>query len=214
MIDPAKIERRGWKKGRPRIPVHERIAKLSAPQPDGCILYTGEAFYNKWRRGKDLYGRIKINGKNLLAHRVAWTIKNGPIPDGLFVLHKCDVRRCINTEHLFLGTQKDNMQDCSRKGRARRNPVRGEDVPTAKLKSEQVFDIRKKYAEGLSSIKIADIYKGIIYMTPYSLSDHRPARFSSELVPASSRACSLASVYRPARGLRSGSGLRVASSSC
>jgi len=54
-----------------------------------------------------------------MAHRLAWEEAKGPIPDGLFVLHRCDVRGCINVDHLFLGTAKDNTHDMMAKGRAR-----------------------------------------------------------------------------------------------
>lgn len=63
------------------------------------------------------YGRVGFKGNLLLTHRVSWELTNGPIPDGLWVLHKCDVRCCVNPDHLFLGTPKDNMQDKLRKGR-------------------------------------------------------------------------------------------------
>lgn len=53
------------------------------------------------------------------AHRVAWIIKNGPIKDGMYVLHKCDSRMCCNPDHLFLGTHQDNMDDMKRKGRSK-----------------------------------------------------------------------------------------------
>ena len=55
--------------------------------------------------------------KNNRAHRFAWTLVNGQIPDGLWVLHKCDNRICVNPDHLFLGDSKDNMLDCAAKGR-------------------------------------------------------------------------------------------------
>lgn len=54
------------------------------------------------------------------AHRAVWTAYNGPIPDGLFLLHKCDVKACVNPEHLSLGTQADNIRDMINKGRDRR----------------------------------------------------------------------------------------------
>lgn len=63
------------------------------------------------------YGAFKINGKVIDAHRVSWTIHFGEIPNGLFVCHKCDNKKCVNPDHLFLGTQKDNMNDCLQKGR-------------------------------------------------------------------------------------------------
>ena len=66
------------------------------------------------------YGRINLkSGKKLLAHRDAWIKVNGPIPDGMFVLHKCDNKTCVNPDHLFLGTLSENMQDCADKGRLR-----------------------------------------------------------------------------------------------
>lgn len=63
------------------------------------------------------YGCFRINGKLVDSHRVSWVIHNGAIPDGLFVLHTCDNRLCVNPAHLFLGTNYDNVQDCIRKGR-------------------------------------------------------------------------------------------------
>lgn len=74
-----------------------------------------------WRGWKDVHGYGKIyvleQKKDVGAHRVAWELAKGPIPDGLFVLHKCDNPPCMNPEHLFLGTHGDNMRDCAKKGR-------------------------------------------------------------------------------------------------
>jgi len=78
---------------------------------DGCIVYpntTGEyvkcSRFVKWIH-------------EYFAHRISWVIWNGPVPDGLKVLHHCDVRNCCNEEHLFLGTSKDNTRDMISKGR-------------------------------------------------------------------------------------------------
>jgi hypothetical protein len=86
------------------------------------------------------YGTLKYKQKGRMAHRFMWEYKNGLIPDGLHVCHKCDNRKCINPDHLFLGTAKDNMQDMLAKNRA--NKAKGEDSFFAKLSSEQITAIR------------------------------------------------------------------------
>jgi hypothetical protein len=79
--------------------------------PNGCLEWTGNL-------GRGGYGSIKVQGKTLSTHRFAWTLVNGPIPDGLQVLHHCDNPPCCDTEKcLFLGDDFDNMADKIAKGR-------------------------------------------------------------------------------------------------
>lgn len=80
--------------------------------PDGCWLWTGA-------RTKKGYANCGNGTKWECVHRVSWRAFKGLIPRGLHVLHRCDVRHCINPEHLFLGTNRDNVQDMWTKGRAR-----------------------------------------------------------------------------------------------
>lgn len=88
---------------------------------DGCWEWMGH-------RGVRGYGYISINDNGLRAHRVSWELTNGPIPDGMYVCHKCDNTSCVNPSHLFLGTAADNLRDCISKGRFQttgdNNPMR------------------------------------------------------------------------------------------
>ena len=81
---------------------------------DDCWVWISSKISSKPNRG---YGRIWVNGKPELAHRISWEIANGPIPKGMQVLHRCDNPSCVRPDHLFLGTQRDNMQDSIEKGR-------------------------------------------------------------------------------------------------
>ncbi len=81
--------------------------------PNGCWLWTAA-------RNSSGYGNIRIDGRIESSHRTSWVTFNGPIPIGLQVLHHCDEPSCINPDHLFLGTQQNNIDDCKLKHRRRR----------------------------------------------------------------------------------------------
>ena len=117
-------------------------AKVSKDVEDQCWEWTAA----KQTKG---YGCVSVQGKIKLAHRVAYEISVGEIPDGKFVLHKCDNRCCVNPNHLFLGNHKDNMNDMVEKGRQ----AKYERNAKSKLTYEDVKAIKDLYAESRYSYR-------------------------------------------------------------
>lgn len=112
---------------------------------DGCWEWTAG-------RSKNGYGSITVWKRQVEAsHRISWMMHRGD-PGNLYVLHKCDNKRCVRPSHLFLGTHDDNMRDRSKKGR----DLRGESHPSSKLTLLDIHNIFRLRDEGVSIRTIAD----------------------------------------------------------
>ena len=149
------------------LPDHiQRLFWAKVKKTDNCWEWTAAT----WGKG---YGVYRHKNKSRSAHRLSYEIANGPIPEGLLVLHKCDNPKCVRPDHLWLGTHADNMADCVRKGRnakgerqrlavlgrvpsgethwTHRDPnkvPRGEQSGKTPLKERQVREMRDRYAQG------------------------------------------------------------------
>lgn len=114
----------------------EHLAHI-VPDENGCWLWTGGIESNG-------YGRTTYEGKAWWVHRLSYEVHKGPIPEGHLVCHACDVRSCINPDHLFTGSIADNQRDMKLKGRA----SRGERSASAKLTEADVRRIREDTRPG------------------------------------------------------------------
>lgn len=126
----------------PFKPVLEAFNERYIPEPNsGCWL---------WESGLNSngYGILFCGGYRGYAHRFSYAHFKGPIPDGMYVCHSCDVPSCVNPDHLWLGTQVDNMRDCRRKGRHR------DPTTFSKLDWSSIRQIRE-LAGSMSQAKIA-----------------------------------------------------------
>lgn len=135
--------------------VHGKYSKDCTPEmrfwgrikiTDGCWLWqgavntTGYGMAN-WSDGE----------KNIVAHRLAYRMLVGEVPEGMRVCHTCDTPRCCNPAHMFLGTQKDNAADCKAKGRN----TGGRKDPHAAVNEQVVREMRRLKAEGTKTIDLA-----------------------------------------------------------
>jgi len=128
-------------------PLSERFW-LKVHKTDSCWLWTGHIATTG-------YGQVGVDGRKVNnAHRVAWELAVGPVPDGEFVLHRCDNRACVNPHHLFLGSARDNLLDCISKGRFRHVPGQSE----KKLTLEMRCAIRERANAGEPAAALANEY--------------------------------------------------------
>lgn len=156
---------RWWRHGDPQTTLVNKepvtwehlLSKSTINKETGCIEWT--------RATSSGYGVLRHKGAAVRTHRISYELNKGPIPDGLFVLHHCDNKLCITPDHLFLGTQKDNMRDMSAKGRG--NHARGERAGRSKLTEAEVLRIRKtytgKYGERLAMAEKYNVSGGSIW---------------------------------------------------
>lgn len=148
-----------------RRPVEERFWEKvdRSLGPDGCWFWVGCV-------GSGGYGMTSISRKHILAHRLSWEIANGePVPDGMQVMHSCDVRNCVNPAHLSIGTAAENMADCAQKGRLNPPCLRGERSGMSRLTDEKVRAIRSLYDSGHHSTRQLGSMFGVDGKTVWSV---------------------------------------------
>lgn len=157
MAKRKSIEERLWAKVNFLGPTPSHI-----PEIGNCWEWVGH-------RNNYEYGQIRINRRDMRTHRLSREIANGPIPEGLFVLHKCDNPPCVRPDHLRIGTNADNVRDMMAKGRYVA-PHRGYGG-NAKLSVDQVCEARLRYAQGESIVGIGGLLG--VHSTTISLIVHR-----------------------------------------
>lgn len=123
--------------------ISQALVLAEGPLPTPCLLWQ--------RSGSRGYGKLKVRGRLTLAHRYVWEQQNGPIPEGLFVLHRCDRPACVNVGHLELGDQRQNMADCVRRGRIANGSRNG----NSRLTEADVLDICARLDAGESKVSLA-----------------------------------------------------------
>jgi hypothetical protein len=143
--------------------------KIERIPESGCWIWMGSVAYRE-------YGIISYQGKRYKVHRLMWELHNNKkIPEGMEALHRCDTPPCMNPDHIFIGTKKDNMQDCIKKGRFKRPFFQGENHKNSKLKNDQIIKIlsdkdsfraiAKKYgvaSSTISAIKCRQTWKHVV----------------------------------------------------
>jgi hypothetical protein len=130
----------------------DRLAfRAKRDETTGCLIWTGAV-------AKGGYGNIGWKGRTYGAHRLAWELVNGPIPDGMVICHQCDVRTCINPAHMRVGTPTDNGSDKVKRGRQ----PKGEFAAQAKLTDAAVRAIRSGEIDPRSATHRFDVCRATV----------------------------------------------------
>lgn len=135
---------------------YDRFDKNVFPEPNtGCWLWGAKT--------NERYGRFGVKNKLILAHRFSYTRHTGLVPDGFCVCHTCDQPFCVNPQHLFIGTPKDNHDDKVSKDRH----VKGDKNPCSKLDATKVLEIRKLHRDGRTFKQLGQqygVHKATVYL--------------------------------------------------
>lgn len=144
--------------------IYEKLENNTFYSPDGCWIWTGAVNYQGG------YGRLVHNFIRGV-HRISFTLFKGPIPPGKFVCHTCDNPICYNPDHLWLGTNAENMADKIKKGRDKT----GEDHPMAKITESQAKNVKGLLSIGLKP-KLISKCRNISLRTIYGISSGKTWR--------------------------------------
>jgi hypothetical protein len=127
-----------------------RFGRFVEVHPSGCWLWTGSTT-GSWRGGQ--HGQFSLkHGVNIYAHRFSCLLFHGAIPDGLNICHVCDVGRCVRPDHLFAGTQLDNIRDAKQKGRLSKTRL------PRKMSDADVCEALAMRRTGMKLVRIADTF--------------------------------------------------------
>jgi hypothetical protein len=131
---------------------------VAVAEPDACWEWTGAKYPPPNAYGFMSAGVFYGAKKFVKAHRVSWEIANGPVPDGLNILHKCDNQGCVNPAHLYAGTQQQNVRDRAVRRRGKEHRQNGSANDNAKLTDAQIVAVRELRKAGQSQMDISRMF--------------------------------------------------------